>query len=275
MRHLIIVCVLMLCLVPAVATAEWGESDLCHEDRTDQEECEWLLNFLLPFADDQLAKNGSFIPFGAVLKSSGDAVATAAASAEAAKGMDILIHAHREMASNGEIRASGIAYIAEITLEDGRKTDAVVFCLEHSSGYSVAVLQPYSFDALNRFIPEDLLAHEGMHRIFADGQPSFSTAGFGYVIATKMLVEKRCPVRFMYREAGEGDDSGWRFFCGDEDQAYCDNPDNLGIYSIDTILGIDPSVLPCLDSPAGSAYERMTPDSPFVKSDFGFAPEDE
>lgn len=143
MRHLIIVCVLMPCLVPAAATEEWEESDLRHADRTDQEECEWLLNFLLLFADDQLAKNGSFIPFGAVLKSSGDAVATEAASAEAANGMDILIHAHREMASNGEIRASGIAYIAETTLENGRKTDAVVFSLEHSSGYSAAVLQPY------------------------------------------------------------------------------------------------------------------------------------
>lgn len=109
----------------------------------------------------------------------------------------------------------------------------------------------------------------------SDEQPSYNLARFGYVFATKMLVENRRPVRFMYREAGEGDDSGWRFFCGDEDQAYCDHPDNLGIYSIDTILGIDPSVLPWLDSPAGSAYERMMPDSPFVKSDFGFVPEDE
>ena len=162
----LLVWVMMLCLLPAIALTEWREADLRNEERTDREECEWLLNFLLPFADEQLEKNGAFLPFGAVLKSSEYAVATAAASEEAANGMDILIHAHREMASNGEILASGIAYIAEITLEDGRKTDAVVVSLEHLSGYSVVVLQPYSFDALNRFIPEDLLAHEGMHRIF-------------------------------------------------------------------------------------------------------------
>ena len=35
---------------------------------------------------------------------------------------------------------------------------------------------------------------------------------FGYVLATKKLVDERLPVRFMYREQAEGDDSGWRFF---------------------------------------------------------------
>ena len=49
---------------------------------------------------------------------------------------------------------------------------------------------------------------------------------FGYVFATKMLVEGRRKVRFMYREEPEDpNDSGWRFFCGDEDQEYADNPD--------------------------------------------------
>ena len=40
---------------------------------------------------------------------------------------------------------------------------------------------------------------------------------FGYVFATKMLVEGKRKVRFMYREQPDGsNDSGWRFFCGDE-----------------------------------------------------------
>lgn len=95
---------------------------------------------------------------------------------------------------------------------------------------------------------------------------------FGYVFATKMLVEGRRKVRFMYREQPDGsNDSGWRFFCGDEDQEYADNPDNIGIYDINTILEIDDSILPHLDSPFGTAFEREDENTPFKASkDFAF-----
>ena len=94
---------------------------------------------------------------------------------------------------------------------------------------------------------------------------------FGYVLATKMLVNGKKPVMFMYREKGENGDSGWRFFCGEEDQAYADNPDNIAIYDIETILAIDPSIRPYLGSLIGRAYERETPNGPFKRIlDFGF-----
>ena len=36
---------------------------------------------------------------------------------------------------------------------------------------------------------------------------------FGYILATKMLVDGKRKVRFMYREApDDNQDSGWRFF---------------------------------------------------------------
>ena len=94
---------------------------------------------------------------------------------------------------------------------------------------------------------------------------------FGYVLATKMLVQKRLPVLFMYKEKGEGDDSGWRFFCGLEDQEYVDNPDNIAIYDIKTILDIDPSIAPYLGSLNGRAYEREKAGDPFKRIlDYGF-----
>ena len=34
----------------------------------------------------------------------------------------------------------------------------------------------------------------------------------GFVIASKILVDNRLAVKFMYREKGDGNDSGWRFF---------------------------------------------------------------
>lgn len=78
----------------------------------------------------------------------------------------------------------------------------------------------------------------------------------GYVIATRRLVEERLPVLYMYHEEPEDGDSGWRFFAGDETDEYLENPENIGIYDIQTILAVDDEVLPYLDAPVGFAYER-------------------
>lgn len=95
---------------------------------------------------------------------------------------------------------------------------------------------------------------------------------FGFVFATKMLVEDRRKVRFMYHEQPDTPgDSGWRFFCGDENQEYTDNPNNIGIYDINTILEIDDSILPFLNSPVNTAFEREDENTPFTRSaDFAF-----
>lgn len=96
---------------------------------------------------------------------------------------------------------------------------------------------------------------------------------FGYVLATKMLVDGKRKVRFMYREEGEDGDSGWRFFCGDESQAYADDPDNIEIYDVATVLAIDESVAPYLGSAVGSAFEREDENSDFTAVEFGFSAE--
>ena len=115
----------------------------------------------------------------------------------------------------------------------------------------------------NRFETERLL----------DGE---SLAEFGYVFATKMLVDNKLPVKFMYRETPEKNDSGWRFFCGLEDQAYVDDPDNIVIIDLRTILEIDADVKSYLNSEPGCAYEREEASDPFrLVEDFDFAPEDE
>jgi len=99
---------------------------------------------------------------------------------------------------------------------------------------------------------------------------------FGYVLATKMLVDNKHKVRFMYREEGKNGDSGWRFFCGDEDQTYTDNPDNIAIYDVETIITIDKSITPYLKSAPGSAYEREDENAVFTASkDFYFGEEEQ
>lgn len=77
---------------------------------------------------------------------------------------------------------------------------------------------------------------------------------FGYVLATKMLVDGKKKVRYMYREEPDNaEDSGWRFFCGEEDNAYIAAPENIGIYDISTVVGLDNGILPYLELPAGTA----------------------
>ena len=100
---------------------------------------------------------------------------------------------------------------------------------------------------------------------------------FGYVMATKMLVDNKRKVRFMYREAPSNpQDSGWRFFCGDEDQAYADDPDNIAIYDVETIIAIDKSIKPYLKSAKGAAFEREDENGMFaISKEFAFDEEGE
>lgn len=80
---------------------------------------------------------------------------------------------------------------------------------------------------------------------------------------------------FLYREVPESEeDSGWRVFSGEEDQAYADDPANLGLYAVSTVVAIDPSIAPLLRTPAPCAFERESPASPFCATDFGFEPEE-
>ncbi len=99
---------------------------------------------------------------------------------------------------------------------------------------------------------------------------------FGYVFASRMLVDGRLPVMFMYREEAADNDSGWRFFCGLESQDYVDDPANIAIYDVETILAIDGSIRPYLNAVAGTAFERRSPTAPFaLASDFDFVPEED
>ena len=97
---------------------------------------------------------------------------------------------------------------------------------------------------------------------------------FGYVLAPKVLVSNKLKVRFMYREKSDNpNDSGWRFFSGDEEQEYIDNPNNIGIFDVSTILAIDGDIEQYLEKPIGSAFERESLDSDFVVSEFDFGSE--
>lgn len=71
----------------------------------------------------------------------------------------------------------------------------------------------------------------------------------GYVMASKMLIDGKKEVNYLYHEEPTNDqDSGWRLFCGEESKDYMANPENLGIYDLKTIMDFDPSVLTKIES---------------------------
>ena len=81
------------------------------------------------------------------------------------KVIDGLISAHRILAENNEIKISGIAYNAAVTV-DGTKSDAILVSLEHRDGYSVIAGLPYSFGIFKKIKYGEIFAQSGNHSVF-------------------------------------------------------------------------------------------------------------
>ena len=76
-------------------------------------------------------------------------------------------------------------------------------------------------------------------------------------IASSRITVEGCKVGYCYREKPDGDwDSGWRFTAGDESEEYMDDPNNAGIYKLNTICNDDPDIIALLHTPAPCAFER-------------------
>jgi hypothetical protein len=98
--------------------------------------------------------------------------------------------------------------------------------------------------------------------------------GHGACIATDMITVEGKRVRFMYREAPSDEvDSGWRFLSGYESDDYMNDAANHAVHDVNTIANYDRDIVPFLNAPVGSAYERPQGDV-FMKID-DFSPPDE
>jgi hypothetical protein len=82
-------------------------------------------------------------------------------------------------------------------------------------------------------------------------------------------------VALMYRETPEAfrppgarGDSGWRFFAGDESNAYVADISNFNIFPVNVIANYDPDIVPYLDAPPGSAFRREGDVGAFKKVPF-------
>ncbi len=90
--------------------------------------------------------------------------------------------------------------------------------------------------------------------------------GRGACICSDMITVTGRPVGFMYRQrTPDGPhDSGWRFLAGTESQDYMDEESNHGVYDVNTIVNYDPTIIPHLDAPPGSVFERKPGSRNFI-----------
>lgn len=79
----------------------------------------------------------------------------------------------------------------------------------------------------------------------------------GCFITDQVTVEGK-KVGWCYREEPDGDfpDSGWRFFSGDETDAYLNDPQNTSLLCLNDACNFDPDILPLLAAPYGSGFAR-------------------
>ena len=81
--------------------------------------------------------------------------------------------------------------------------------------------------------------------------------GHGGCFATDMITVEGRRVGYMYREEPDNEiDSGWRFMAGRESPEYMDEADNHAIYDVNTVAHYDPDIIPLLNAPVGSVFER-------------------
>ena len=89
---------------------------------------------------------------------------------------------------------------------------------------------------------------------------------YGLCYASNMVMRDGHPVGYMYRRQPHYDgDSGWVFLGGSETEEYMDNPNNNALYSLSALAEHDPSIIPFLDAPIGSAFARQSKSREFVK----------
>lgn len=81
--------------------------------------------------------------------------------------------------------------------------------------------------------------------------------GYGACFATNRITRDGKKVGYMYKEEPNfPNDSGWRFFSGDETLDYLSDKGNTKIFDVNTIANFDQEIISFLDSGENSVFER-------------------
>ena len=89
---------------------------------------------------------------------------------------------------------------------------------------------------------------------------------YGCIVSNKVCIDGM-RIRYMkhYQPTSHVPDSGWVVLSGFENDAYMDNIENHTIFSLNTVVNHDPSILKILEKPVGTAWERSATDDIFYQ----------
>ena len=82
--------------------------------------------------------------------------------------------------------------------------------------------------------------------------PEFVRQSGGSLVSRNAL-DGKAPIRWAFREEQANPvDNGWRFLSAIDDDEFLSDSANLVVVSFDTVVGIEPAVLPLLNLPEGT-----------------------
>ncbi|MFO8023076.1 MAG: DUF2185 domain-containing protein [Perlabentimonas sp.] len=88
----------------------------------------------------------------------------------------------------------------------------------------------------------------------------------GYCYASDMITVDGHKVGYMHRETKEDeDDSGWRFYSGQETDDYVEDEHNFMMFDVNYIANIDPAIIPYLKNKTGTELERVDGSNEFLR----------
>lgn len=137
-------------------------------------DCETVMNFGLPLAEEMLKRHGEFLPFGAAMRPNREIICLGAYDARAypsvAGSFTDMIRSLKEAfiagARRQEYLATGLFYEVTVTAAgSGDNLNAVAVSLDHRDAYSVIVLLPFSIDD-GKLVYADPRAQPGESDIF-------------------------------------------------------------------------------------------------------------
>jgi hypothetical protein len=138
---------------------------------TPKEELQELVDAFLPHAQQLLAENGEFYPFGGAINSKGEIISVAAYDGDEHPAsqtlIDLLVQSFKAEAKQGTYRATAIVYDVRVVPPDTEeKSDAICLDLDHVEGLSLTALLPYSFNGDGEIVYTKLFAQAGGNKIF-------------------------------------------------------------------------------------------------------------
>jgi hypothetical protein len=141
------------------------------QTKTPREECEALMNLLLPLAQKMLTEHRAFLPYGAGVGPAGEMTMMMAKTGDGPGDANELIAmlelGQRQGAAEGKFKVTALV-IDMVVIPPGKtaKQDGIAVRLDHRDGLSMIVGFPYSFSPTGELLIDPPFASDGAKRIF-------------------------------------------------------------------------------------------------------------